>query len=203
MRYLTFFILLALFFACKSEPKLPIFGKEAIKTANGYDTIIKTVVPFEFIDQKGAVINNATFQNKIYVADFFFTSCPSICPVMTKQMLRIHETYIDNEKIMLLSHTIDPVRDSVQKLDNYANKINVLTNQKWHFVTGNKEELFAMAGSYMIVAFADDEIPGGFEHSGYFILVDGKQQIRGYYDGTLEEEVTKLIADIEILLNEE
>ena len=196
-------ILSLLLIACKEEAKLPVYGKTAVKTETGYDTIIKTVAPFEFIDQKGEIVNNETFKGKIFVTDFFFTACPSICPVMTKQMLRIHDAYIDNDEIAFLSHSIDPKRDSVPTLDNYANKIDILTNDKWHFVTGSKEAIAAMAEDYMIVAYEDDEVPGGFEHSGFFILIDKNQNVRGYYDGTSENDVNTLISDIEILLNEQ
>lgn len=197
-------LLIALIFtACQEEKQLPIYGKEAVKTETGYDTIYRKVKSFEFLDQKGDLVTNQTFENKIYVADFFFTSCPSICPIMTKQMLRIHDAYLANNKVNLLSYTIDPDRDSIQKLEAYAEKIDINTNEKWHFVTGEKVDLYKMAEDYMIVAYADDELPGGFEHSGYFILVDGQQRVRGYYDGTLEEDVTQLIADIQILLDEQ
>jgi protein SCO1 len=201
-KIIGFLLIAASLSACSEPPRLPIYGKEVVKTDAGYDTIINTVANFEFVDQKGEVVNNATFQDKIFVTDFFFTSCPSICPVMTKQMLRIHDSYMDNSAVALLSHTIDPVRDSIQKLDAYAAKIDIFSNEKWHFVTGEKEDLFAMAEDYMIVAFEDDEVPGGFEHSGFFILIDKEQRVRGYYDGTSEADVTKLISDIEILLDE-
>lgn len=202
LRSFPFLVIIMLLFACKPTPKLPVYGKEVVKTETGYDTIINKVAPFEFVDQKGELVNNATFEDKIFVADFFFTSCPSICPVMTKQMLRVHDTYAEHPEITFLSHTIDPVRDSVQKLDAYAEKIGILTNERWHMVTGEKEDLYDMAEHYMIVAFADDEVPGGFEHSGYFILVDKEQQIRGYYDGTSENDVNDLIEDLAILLDE-
>lgn len=203
LKYLSSLILIiTLLTACNKPKTLPIYGKEAIKTESGYDTIIKPVPAFEFIDQKGTIVTNETFKDKIFIVDFFFTSCPSICPVMTKNMLKIHDAYIDNDKIKLLSHTIDPKRDSVQRLDVYANKIDINTNEKWHFVTAEKEKISKMAESYMIVAYEDDEVPGGFEHSGYFILVDAQQRIRGYYDGTLDEDTEELIADLQILLNE-
>lgn len=188
--------------SCKEEVKLPTYGKTAIQTATGFDTIIKQVADFEFVDQKGELVNNKSFEGKIFVTDFFFTSCPSICPVMTKQMLRVHDTYLENDAIAFLSHSIDPKRDSVPVLENYAQKIDIQTNEKWHFVTGSKEDIAAMAEDYMIIAYEDDEVPGGFEHSGFFILVDKAQHVRGYYDGTSEKDVSQLIADIQILLNE-
>ncbi|MFT4968504.1 MAG: protein SCO1/2 [Chitinophagales bacterium] len=202
LRSLLFVSIISLLIACKPERKLPVYGMEFVKTEAGYDTIINKVAPFEFVDQKGEVVNNATFQDKVFITDFFFTSCPSICPVMTKQMLRVHDAYLDNPTVTFLSHSIDPDRDNIQKLDAYSGKININTNDRWHFVTGEKEAIFDMAEHYMIVAFADEDVPGGFEHSGYFILVDKDQQIRGYYDGTSENDVTTLIEDLAVLLNE-
>lgn len=202
LRVLPFFLFSLVLFSCKPTPKLPVYGKEFVQTETGTDTIINKVAPFEFVDQKGDIVNNATFKDKIFITDFFFTSCPSICPVMTKQMLRIHDATADHPEITFLSHTIDPARDSIQKLDAYAEKIGITTNDRWHMVTGEKEDLYAMAEHYMIVAYADDEVPGGFEHSGYFILVDKEQHIRGYYDGTSENDVNKLIIDLDILLDE-
>ncbi|MCB9256576.1 MAG: SCO family protein [Chitinophagales bacterium] len=203
MKELFYFLAIFSFFlfSCQEERSLPIYGKEAVKTDLGYDTIVKKVANFQFVDQKGESISNADFEGKVFVSDFFFTSCPSICPVMSRQMLRIYTTYLDNEELALISHTIDPDRDDVQKLDEYAHKLGIEDNKKWHFVTGEKEDLYKMAENYMIIAYADDEVPGGFEHSGYFILVDQKQQVRGYYDGTDEAAVSQLILDIQVLLD--
>jgi protein SCO1/2 len=188
--------------ACSEKRTLPTYGKEAVETATGYDTIVKPIANFEFVDQKGILVNNETFKEKIFVTDFFFTTCPSICPVMAKQMLRIHDAYLDNSEIMFLSHSIDPKRDTIQRLNEYAGKIGITTNDKWHFVTGEKEDIATMAENYMIVAYEDEDVPGGFEHSGFFILIDGAQHVRGYYDGTSQEDVSELIEDIQILLNE-
>ncbi|MCD8529146.1 MAG: SCO family protein [Chitinophagales bacterium] len=112
------------------------------------------------------------------MVDFFFTSCPSICPVMTKNMLKLHD-HIAVDDVAFLSISIDPKRDSIQKLDRYANKIGINSNEKWHFVTAAKDSVLNWATDLMVVAFENDSIPGGFEHSGYFILIDKKQRDKG------------------------
>ena len=194
------FSIITLLSSCKPTVQhLPYLGSN--KIVDG-EEVRHQIRSFNYIDQDSLAFNADVLNGNIYLADFFFTSCPSICPVMTKQLLRVHDAYLDYPEVTFLSHTIDPIRDSIQKLAAYANKIGVTTNEKWHFVTGEKDALYGMAEHYMIIAFADDEVPGGFEHSGYFILVDKEQQIRGYYDGTSENDVTKLIEDLEVLLDE-
>ena len=204
LKNIIFVALISVFLtACNSSPKtLPIYGKEAVKTETGFDTIVKPVPPFEFTDQKGDIVNNETFKDKIFIVDFFFTSCPSICPVMTKNMLKIHDHYLENDRIKYLSHSIDPKRDSVQRLDMYANKIDITTNKKWHFVTGDWEEIKKMAAVYMIAANIAKDAPGGYEHSGMFVLVDRKGQIRGFCNGTDEAAVSILMEDMDLLLDE-
>ena len=148
------------------------------------------------------MITNDTYIGKIYVADFFFTSCPSICPIMKVQMLRVYEEYKTNNTVMLLSHTIDPEYDNVKVLHDYATRLEV-ESSKWHFVTGEKPTIYDMAQtSYYVATRENDKAPGGYEHSGAFILVDDQKRIRGVYDGTNAEAVDKLIADIRTLLVE-
>lgn len=158
---------------------------------------------FVLVDQDSNIITNETFKGKIYITDFFFTSCPSICPIMSAQMLRVYEEFEDHkDDILFLSHSIDPKRDSVDVLKAYEQKLGV-SSDRWHFVTGGKEMIYGLAEQYMVTAFPDESIPGGYEHSGYFILVDREGQVRGYYDGTLEEEVDELMVDLQILLDAE
>ena len=183
--------------------QLPILGRhQYIESESGIDTVYHTISSFSFVDQDSAVITNKTFNGSIYVADFFFTSCPSICPIMKAQMLRVYQEFEDDNRVKLLSHTIDPEYDNVAVLSDYATRLAVNTN-KWHFVTGEKEKIYDMAQtSYYIAARANDQAPGGYEHSGAFILVDPSRRIRGVYDGTDAERVDALIADIKILLKE-
>ena len=186
---------------------LPILGRRdvqerKVEEKTVYDTIYHTIQPFAFLDQDSSLITNVDFQNKVYVADFFFTSCPSICPIMKTQMLRIYEKFEKDENVAFLSHSIDPRHDTVAVLREYAERLGVESN-KWHFVTGEKETIYELAqNSYMSVAAEDNEAEGGFIHSGKFLLVDKDGRIRGVYDGTDPIDVDELIDDIPVLLNE-
>ena len=190
----------------KESAKLPILGfKDVVENKSKpgeVDTIYHTIADFSFVNQDSMVINNSTFKDKIYVSDFFFTSCPTICPVMKAQMLRVYDTFIDNPEVMLLSHTIDPEYDTVALLKDYANRLEV-TSQKWHFVTGDKENIYEIGQrSYLVTAQEDQFQPGGYLHSGAFVLVDKERRIRGIYDGTKPDQVDRLINEIPILLTE-
>lgn len=186
-----------IFSACQLEQEpLPILGEKLIE---GTDTIYHTIPDFKFTNQEGQEVNLATFDNKIYVVDFFFISCPTICPVVKAQMLRVLETYRDEDRLMFLSHTIDPKRDTVERLKKYADNLGVGV-PKWHFVTGEKEKLHGIASSYFSIAYEDSSAPGGFDHSGRLILIDQNKHIRSYCDGTDPESVDQFIKDIAILL---
>ncbi|MFT6323678.1 MAG: protein SCO1/2 [Halieaceae bacterium] len=150
------------------------------------------------MNQDSQLITAADFKNKIYVVDFFFTHCPTICPVMTKNMAKVYDAFIEDETILFLSHTIDVKNDSVPQLKKYANKIHI-SSHKWHMVTADKRVIYALAKQYMVSAEEDPNSPGGYMHSGAFILMDGQHRIRGYYDGTLEDDTDQLIADIQLL----
>lgn len=191
----------------KTENKLPYLGhREAVeKVTDGKtvtDTIYQTIPAFSLLDQDSVIIDNQKMSDKIYIADFFFTSCPSICPVMKKQMLRIYEKYKNEPQLEFISHTIDPKRDTIPVLKQYQEKLAV-DGSKWHFVYGDRETVYQLAkDGYMNLAAEDAKAPGGIMHSGYFILVDKEGHIRGAYNGTDEKEVDKLIADIPTLLKE-
>jgi protein SCO1/2 len=200
---LNIFIISLLLFSCQNDKTLPIYGQSIINTPNGgTDTLTKKIPPFEFTNQEGKTVNNSTLENKIYVTEFFFSYCPSICPIMKRNMLEVYKEFYNNDDVMILSHSIDPKRDSVQRLNEYAEKLGIDNTEKWHLVTGDKDWIYLMAQEYMILAFEDDDVPGGFEHSGHFILVDKKSRIRGYYEGTKEDDVQKMIKDIKTLLKE-
>lgn len=195
--------------ACQSaSDKLPILGqKEAvIKTVNGKtvtDSVDHTIPDFKFVSQYGDTVTGQTMAGKIYVADFFFTTCPTICPKMKTQLKRVYDRYKGNSRVMLLSHTIDPTHDSVAVLREFADGLGVQGRQ-WLFVTGPKEKIYDIGqNSYMVSAAEDPSAPGGVVHSGAFILVDSQKHIRGIYDGTTEEGVDKLMGDMEKLLNEQ
>ncbi len=203
-RFFAVGIILAIVWGCQQKStRLPVLGRhEYIETPTGTDTVYHTIKPFQFVDQDSNLVSNDTYNGKIYVADFFFTSCPSICPVMKTQMLRVYEAYKDNDRVMFLSHTIDPEYDDVKRLRDYAQRLGV-SSAKWHFVTGSKEAIYDMAQtSYYVATRENPKAPGGYEHSGAFILVDGQGHIRGVYNGTDQESVDKLIRDIKTLLAE-
>jgi protein SCO1/2 len=187
-------------FSCEnSSRKLPILGERDF--VNG-DSVYHTIPDFSFVNQDSCIITNKTFGGKIYIADFFFTTCPTICPVMKKQLLRVYEKYKENPKVGILSHTIDPRHDSVQVLKEYATRLGIV-GKMWNFVTGEKSKIYEIGEkSYYVTAGEDSTAAGGIIHSGAFILVDTKRRVRGVYDGTKETDVTKLIKDMEVLLNE-
>lgn len=181
------------------ETKLPVFGQREVV---GTDTIYHTIAPFAFVDQDSAIITNDTFRDKIYVADFFFTTCRTICPIMKSQMLRVYEATREMPDVLILSHTIDPDYDTVALLHDFAERLGV-ESHRWHFVTGVKDSIYKIAQtSYFATAMEDKTEPDGFIHSGAFLLIDRKQRIRGKYDGTKEEDVNRLITDIKRLRRE-
>lgn len=184
----------------KADPPLPIYGERELV---GSDTIYHTIGEFSFLDQDSAVITNSTFDNKIYVADFFFTSCRTICPIMKTQMMRVYDSLKDDNEVLLLSHTIDPEYDTVGLLRDYAERLGV-KSEKWHFATGRpKQEVYKLAQlSYFSTAMEDKGEADGFIHSGAFLLIDKHRRIRGKYDGTKEEDVNRLLADIARLKKE-
>ena len=205
LNYIFFFIFL---FSCNTNPeKLPILGnKEAvIKMVNGKqitDTIYHQIPNFEFINQDSSKITQQDYEGKIYVADFFFTTCPTICPKMKTQMLRIYEKFKDNPKVGILSHTIDPRHDTPAVLREFMNNLNI-KSKMWQMVTGDKAKIYEIGQkSYMVSATDDPTQPGGIVHSGAFVLVDKNRHIRGIYDGTEPKKVDKLMKDMEVLLNE-
>ncbi|WP_422359264.1 SCO family protein [Reichenbachiella sp.] len=187
--------------------ELPIMGRKKIveKEVEGaivMDTLDHMIADFAFYDQDSALITNETFKNQIYISDFFFTSCPTICPKMKKQMLRIYEKFEENPEVAILSHTIDPTHDNVEVLNEYAEALGVKSS-KWHFVTGDEDTIYHIGEkSYMVTAGEDSEAPGGYIHSGAFLLIDDQRRIRGVYDGTMEEQVDILLSDIDLLLEE-
>lgn len=203
LRYtsLAFIALTLLIISCKpKEEKLPIFGE---RTVEGSDTVYHRIAPFKFVDQDSVTITNADFKDKIYVADFFFTSCRTICPIMKTQMLRVYDATKEMPDVLILSHTIDPEYDTVALLHDFAKRLGV-ESKRWHFVTGVKDSIYKVAQtSYFATALEDKSEPDGFIHSGAFLLIDKKGRIRGKYDGTKEEDVNRLVGDIKVLRSEE
>lgn len=186
---------------------LPFLGESEItyRTENGVviaDTFPHQIPPFSFIDQDGKTFTEQDVKGKIYVADFIFTSCPSICPVMTGNMLKVQEAFENDERVMIISHSIDPEYDTPSVLKKYAEKKGADT-RIWKFLTGDREIIYSLCeNEYMAFAKKDNSAPGGYVHSGFFILIDKNRHIRGAYDGTEEGKTETLIKDIQILLNE-
>ena len=197
--YLTGFSMLLLLIGCKDDEKLPIMGHNQI--ING-DTIYHTVPDIPLTDQDSNKLKLSEQGEKLFMADFFFTSCPSICPKVTKQMLRLYERYKDDDRVLLISHTIDQRHDSVSVLHRYAKNLDVNT-ARWKFVTGEKDSIFHLADEYFVSAFEDPSAPGGFDHSGRIILVDKNRHIRGFAEGTDPESVTMFFKTVDKLLDEE
>jgi len=157
-----------------------------------------TISDFSLINQNGDTITQEFYNDKIYIADFFFTTCQSICPIMTKNMKIVQDKLIDDKEILLLSHSVTPEIDSVEQLKKYAVS-NQINDNKWNLVTGDKKEIYNLARkSYLAV---EDTPLGNYDmiHTENFMLIDKKKQIRGFYDGTLESEIKRLLDDIEIL----
>ncbi|MBX7180995.1 MAG: SCO family protein [Bacteroidia bacterium] len=186
---------------------LPIFYPEGTKDTviNGKkttDTIYHKIPNFNLIDQSGKTISQADLNGKIYVADFFFTRCPGICKDMASQMVRVQEKFRTFPGFAIVSHSVDPVADSLSILQDYAQLVGA-NDSIWHLCTGNRDEIYSLGvDHYKLPAQEDAKAPGGFLHSEYFVLVDKDKRIRGYYDGTKTTEVDRLMEDIKVLMAE-
>lgn len=194
--------------ACNNQKKLPIYGdREAklVKDANGnekIDTIYKTIPNFKFLNQDSVEFTQEALKNKVYVADFFFTSCSTICPIMHRNMKTVYDKYKDNPEVMFLSHTIDFKYDLPSKLKSYAKKLGV-DDKKWIFAYGTKDQVYQLAEKdYLVAVQEDSTATDGYIHQGWLVLIDKQKRIRGAYDGTKTEEVEKLKNDIGVLLAE-
>ncbi len=198
-------IILYLFYnALKPVKKLPIyqpadFNAELVDKSLLHKKKYHTVANFSLVNQNGEIVTQKNYENKIYVADFFFTTCQTICPVMTKNMATLQDIIKNDDDILLLSHSVTPQIDSVEQLKKYALEKGVLDN-KWNLVTGDKKQIYDLARkSYMAVKTDPNIDPYSMIHTENFILVDKEKRIRGTYDGTNDKEIKKLISDIEIL----
>ena len=201
-------IILALFYdALKPKKVLPIYQPSMVN----YELVDSTlqhvkkyhkIAPFSFENQNGKTITQDDYEGKIYIADFFFTTCPSICPKMTANMLGIQEEILNDSNVMLLSYSVTPKIDSVLQLKKYAIEKGV-NDEKWNLLTGNKKEIYTMARkSYLVVKEDGDGGPYDMIHTENFILVDPKKRIRGFYDGTDTLAMSELLLDLEILQDE-
>lgn len=206
--YVLIFIVLALFFSCNTTSTqtkkclLPIIGEKKLAGKNTTDTIYHSIQPFSFINQYHDTITEKTIENKIYIANFFFATCQSICPKMSSQLTFVQNAFKNDDDVLILSHTVNPLHDTVEVLNGYAQSYGALKN-KWHFLTGDKKLIYDMARySYLVNALEDDGTAEGFLHSELFILVDAQKHIRGMYDGTDSVAVMQLISDVKLLKQE-
>lgn len=181
---------------------LPYFGVKEL-APNGKDTIYHSIKPFRFINQDGKVITDKDYEGKIYVADYFFATCQTICPKMATELQRVQDKFAYTKGLVqILSHTVNPENDSVPVLKTYSNMVHA-DNAIWNFVTGDKKHLYEMAReSYLVNAMEGDGGPDDFIHSEFFILVDKEKHIRGIYDGTDIKAVNELLDDIKVLIAE-
>ena len=198
---LSVIIITLFYFALKPSKKLPIYNPvdvnpELVDTTIQHIANKHVIADFAFTNQNGKTITQKDYEGKIYVADFFFTTCKSICPLMTNNMTWLQSKIKDNPKVMLLSHSVTPEIDSVAVLKAYANQKGVI-DSKWNLVTGNKRDIYYIARkSYLVVKTGSLSEMYDMVHTENFVLVDDKRRIRGFYDGTKREEVEKLWKDI-------
>ena len=221
--FILFFVLfsiitISLFYSALSPQKtLPIFtpsdvNPEMVDSTVQHIAANHTIPDFSFTNQNGKIITQKDYEGKIYVADFFFTTCPTICPKMTKNMVWLQNQIKNNPKVMLLSHSVTPDIDSVPVLKKYAIEKGVIDG-KWNLVTGDKKDIYYIARkSYLAVKTGKPEELYDMVHTENFVLIDSKRRVRGFYDGTNLDQptndpkvknVTQLLEDINFLCNEE
>lgn len=182
---------------------LPVYYEEGVDSSLETCNFSKGqhyIPEFSFTSQDGRTINDQVLNDKVTVVEFFFTSCPNICPVMSKELLRVQDKFEDQEGVQILSFTVDPEHDTQKVLKEYSERYEV-QNESWNFLTGDKTEIYRVARCGFVLPVEDGNgSPEDFIHSEKFILVDGQKRIRGYYDGTDREDVDRLMMEIDILL---
>ncbi|MBQ0734841.1 SCO family protein [Aquimarina celericrescens] len=208
MLVLSAIIVSIIYSILKPDRKLPVYEPEMVN-AELVDSTVQYVrkyhkiSDFNLINQNGEIVTQENYKDKIYVADFFFTTCQTICPIMTDHMKEIQERLIDDNDVLLLSHSVTPKIDSVARLKKYARSKGV-NDAKWNLVTGDKKQIYDLARKSYLAAKSDgDGGPYDMVHTENFVLVDKKKRIRGFYDGTNPEDIDRLITDIAILKRED
>lgn len=198
-------IIVYLFYNALQPPKkLPVYqpsmvNPELVDSSVQFKKKYHAVADFSLVNQNGEMVTEKDYENKIYIADFFFTTCPTICPIMTQNMADIQERLANDDEVLLLSHSVTPEIDSVAQLKKYAMEKGV-DDAKWNLVTGDKKQIYELARkSYMVVKTDGDGGPFDMIHTENFVLVDKKRQVRGYYDGTKAEDMDKLMDDLSVL----
>lgn len=204
---LSAIIIVIIYNILKPEERLPVYQPNMVSNELVDSTIQEvrkyhTISDFKLYNQNGDTITQDFYEGKIYVADFFFTTCQTICPIMTDHMLKIQEELKNDPDVLLLSHTVIPNADSVPQLKKYALEKGV-DDQKWNLVTGDKKQIYELARkSYLAAKSEGDAGPFDMIHTENFVLVDKEKRIRGFYDGTSPEAINDLLHDIEILKKE-
>lgn len=198
--------------AASTATRLPILGERDVRPrADGgpADTVFAAVPAFRLTDQAGQVVTNKTFAGRAYVADFFFATCPGICPKMQGELLKVYAQFGKDPRLAFLSHTIDPAHDSIPVLRDYAERLGMAGARNWYFATTGargepsaKDTVFQLARAYFTAAEPDKHAPGGFAHNGTFALVDDQGHIRGLYDSLNPQEMARLLAELPTLLAE-
>lgn len=205
--FFTVIFLPVIYFMVIPKKKLPVYNPVDVNPLLVDDAVRHIskdhkIANFSLTNQNGSTITQNNFENKIYVADFFFTRCQTICPVMTINMAELQEYFKNDDEVKFLSHSVTPIMDSVPVLKAYADKKGVIDG-KWDITTGSKKHIYELARkSYFAVLDEGDGGDQDFIHTEQFILVDKKRQIRGFYDGTDKNEMQRIIDDIELLKKE-
>ena len=203
---LSIFILLMIYYLLTPLKILPIYQPAEVnyKLVDSSLQHVKKyhkIANFPLLNQSGKKITLDNYNDKIFIADFFFTKCPSICPIMTDNMLELQKKIIEDDSVMILSFSVDPKNDTVEQLNNYAQEKGI-DQKKWNLLTGDKRKIYDLARKSFFVAELDNKDDNEIIHTENFVLVDPDKRIRGYYDGTNIDEVLKILDDIKILKNE-
>lgn len=199
---------IAILSSCKQDKKLPFYGERHAETVRDeagvekIDTVYQTIPNWAFLNQDSVLTTNKATDGKVYVADFFFTSCSTICPTMHRNLMTVYKEFKTNPDVMFVSHTIDFKYDKPSVLKKYAQKLG-LDGDKWQFLYGSKDSVYTLAEKNYLVAVGEDSTAkDGYIHQGYLVLIDKDRRIRGAYDGTKEDQVEQLKKDIPVLLAE-
>ena len=185
--------------------RLPILGERDVREnpkGGPADTIYATVPAFRAHDQNGRVLTNQSFGGQVYLTDFFFATCPGICPKMNGELLKVYQKFGQTPGLNFVSFTIDPDHDTTAVLRDYAQRLGAPTDANWRFVRTSKDSVFTLARGLFTAAMPDKAAPGGFAHNGTFALVDGQGRVRGLYDSLDPKEVARLQAELPLLLAE-
>lgn len=208
MLVLSVIIITAIYQILSPTVTLPVYqpnmvNAELVDSTKLHVKKYHTIADFALLNQNGDTITQKDYENKIYIADFFFTTCPTICPIMTDNMLKLQEILKTQDNVLLLSHTVTPEIDSVPVLKAYAEKKGV-NDAKWNMVTGEKQQIYDLARkSYLVAKYEPFDGDYDMIHTENFVLVDTRRRIRGFYDGTNWDEMEDLLKDLEMLQREE